>query len=156
MNPQPSRSSPLTLLVRQRTGIFLWALKLSNSFVLAKTCGFRSQYVPSPGSLNGFCDLKPLRRSFLYTGQIAPCLDTHSPRDRKSVTISHVAVYSTQFQPQQRLYKVLGGDQRAQLEALELEGSDWILRLGFLRIGVRYGRAKRADWKHSLKSQVPA
>ena len=54
------------------------------------------------------------------------------------------------------LIRCFGGDQRAQLEALEQEGYDWILRLAFLRIGVRYGRAKRADGKGVEESQVPS
>ena len=54
------------------------------------------------------------------------------------------------------LIRYFGGDQRAQLEALEQEGSNRILRLAFLRIGVRYGRPKRADGKYLEESQVPA
>ena len=95
-------------------------------------------------------------RSFFIQGKSRPAWTPTPPEieNRSQSPMSQSILLS--FNHNSVLIRCFGGDRRAQLEALEQEGSDRILRLAFLRIGVRYGRAKRADGKYVEESQVPA
>ena len=107
-SPPTSRSSPLTLLVRQRTEISLVGADALKFLCPCENLWFPESICSFSGQPTGFCDLKPLNEGGLSLYRANRALPGLPPPQRpKSVTTSHVAVYSTRFQPQQRLYKVL-------------------------------------------------
>ena len=86
----------------------MWALKLSNSLCPCENLWFPESICSFSGQPRGFCDLKPLNEgglSLYRANRALPGLPR--PQKSKSVTISHLAVKFTRFQPQQRLDKVL-------------------------------------------------